>query len=131
MRMARIPDGASLLDNELTLAPGFQIENVFVLAGVPSIARKMFDGARKRLKGGAPMCSRAIRVHVGEGTVAEELGAIQNTFPDIDIGSYPWSEGGAYGTSLVMRGTQPERLDEVFAAVFAMAERLGGAPREE
>ena len=131
MRMARIPDGASLLDNELTLAPGFQIENVFVLAGVPSIARKMFDGARKRLKGGAPMCSRAIRVHVGEGTVAEELGAIQDVFPDIDIGSYPWSKDGAYGTSLVMRGTQPERLDEVFAAVFAMAERLGGAPREE
>ena len=71
MRMARIPDGAEILDNELTLAPGFQIENVFVLAGVPSIARKMFDGAKRRLRGGAPVCSRAIRVHVGEGTVAE------------------------------------------------------------
>ena len=131
MRMARIPEGAEILDNELTLAPGFQIENVFVLAGVPSIARKMFDGAKKRLKGGAPVCSRAIRVHVGEGTVAEALGAIQDVFPDIDIGSYPWSEGGAYGTSLVMRGTHRERLDEVFVQVFAMAERLGGAPREE
>ena len=131
MRMARIPDGASVLDNELTLAPGFQIENVFVLAGVPSIARKMFDGAKKRLSGGAPMRSRAIKVHVGEGTVAEQLGAIQAAFPDIDIGSYPWSEDGAYGTSLVMRGTQPGRVDEVFAEVFDMAKRLGGAPREE
>ena len=131
MRMARIPDGAEILDNELTLAPGFQIENVFVLAGVPSIARKMFDGAKRRLRGGAPVCSRAIRVHVGEGTVAEALGAIQAAFPDIDIGSYPWSEGGAYGTSLVMRGTQPGRVDEAFAEIFTMAERLGGAPREE
>ena len=131
MRMARIPDGASVLDNELTLAPGFQIENVFVLAGVPSIARKMFDGAKKRLSGGAPLCSRAIKVHVGEGTVAEQLGAIQVAFPDIDIGSYPWSTDGAYGTSLVMRGTQPGRVDEVFAEVFDMAKRLGGAPREE
>ena len=131
MRMARIPDGADILDNELTLAPGFQIENVFVLAGVPSIARKMFDGAKRRLRGGAPVCSRAIRVHVGEGTVAEALGSIQAAFPDIDIGSYPWSEGGAYGTSLVMRGTQPGRVDEAFAEIFTMAERLGGAPREE
>ena len=131
MRMARIPDGASVLDNELTLAPGFQIENVFVLAGVPSIARKMFDGAKKRLSGGVPMRSRALRVHVGEGTVAEALGTIQTAFPDIDIGSYPWSEDGVHGTSLVMRGTQPERVDEVFAEVFEMAKRLGGAPREE
>ena len=131
MRMARIPDGAQPIDNELTLAPGFQIENVFVLAGVPSIARKMFDGAKKRLNGGVPLCSRAIKVHVGEGTVAEELGAIQTAFPDIDIGSYPWSQDGTHGTSLVMRGTQPGRVDEVFTEVFDMAERLGGAPREE
>ncbi len=131
MRMARIPDGASPLDNELTLAPGFQIENVFVLAGVPSIARKMFDGAKRRLSGGTPLCSRAIKVQVGEGTVAEALGTIQAAFPDIDIGSYPWSQDGAHGTSLVMRGTRPERVDEAFAEVFGMAKRLGGAPREE
>ena len=131
MRMARFPHGALPLDNELSLAPGFQIENVFVLAGVPSIARKMFDGAKQRLSGGAPLCSRAIKVHVGEGTVAEELGAIQAAFPDIDIGSYPWSQDGVHGTSLVMRGTQPGRVDDAFAEVFDMAKRLGGAPREE
>ena len=131
MRMARIPDGAQPIDNELTLAPGFQIENVFVLAGVPSIARKMFDGAKKHLSGGVPLCSRAIKIHVGEGTVAEELGAIQAAFPDTDIGSYPWSQDGVHGTSLVMRGTQPGRVDEAFAVVFEMAKRLGGAPREE
>ena len=63
--------------------------------------------------------------------MAEALGAIQDVFPDIDIGSYPWSDGEAYGTSLVMRGTRPARVDEAFAEIFAMAERLGGAPREE
>ena len=131
MRMARIPHGAQPLDNELTLAPGFRIENVFVLAGVPSIARKMFDGARKHLTSGPPVCSRAMRVHVGEGSVAEDLGAIQATFPDTEIGSYPWWEDGVHGTSLVVRGTRPERVDEAFAAVFDMAARRGGAPREE
>ena len=131
MRMARIPDGAQPLDNELSLAPGFQIENVFVLAGVPIIARKMFEGARKRLSGGVPLRSRAIRILVGEGAVAAELGAIQAAFPDIDIGSYPWSQAGTYGTSLVMRGTRADRVDAAFAEVFDMAERLGGAPWEE
>ena len=131
MRMARIPHGARLIDNELSLAPGFEIGNVFVLAGVPSIARRMFDAAEKRLAGGAPMRSRALRVHVGEGQVAADLGALQAAFPEVEIGSYPWSEDGAYGTSLVLRCASPARLDEAFASVFAMAERLGGAPREE
>ena len=131
MRMARIPHGARLIDNELSLAPGFQIENVFVLAGVPSIARKMFEGAKKRLSGGAPLGSRSVRVHIGEGSVAEELGGIQSAFPEIEIGSYPWSENGVHGTSLVLRGTHPARVNEAFAAVFEMAARLGGEPREE
>ena len=131
MRMARIPHGARPIDDAPSLAPGFEIGNVFVLAGVPSIARRMFDGAKKRLAGGAPRRSRALRVHVGEGSVAAELGLIQAAFPEVEIGSYPWSETGAYGTSLVLRSTRADRLDEAFASVFAMAERLGGAPREE
>ncbi|MEM7123839.1 MAG: competence/damage-inducible protein A [Pseudomonadota bacterium] len=131
MRMARIPDGAKLIDNTVSLAPGFEIENVFVLAGVPSIARAMFEGAKNRLRGGATVLSRSIRVHTGEGTVAADLAEAQTVFPDVDMGSYPWSENGKFGTSLVLRSTDKERLDLAFDYVFKLAEDLGGEPREE
>ncbi len=131
MRMARIPDGAKLIDNTVSLAPGFEIENVFVLAGVPSIARAMFDGAKNRLHGGVTVLSRSIRVHVGEGTVAADLAEAQAEFPDVDMGSYPWSQNGKFGTSLVLRATDRERLDLAFDHVFKLAEALGGKPHEE
>ena len=131
MRMARIPDGASLIDNTLSLAPGFEIGNVFVLAGVPSIARAMFEGAKGRLRRGLTVLSRSITVHVGEGTVAEDLGKVQDRFPDVDMGSYPWSKDGKFGTSLVLRSTDQARLDEAFGEVFKMASEAGGDPHEE
>ncbi len=131
MRMARVPDGAKLIDNTVSLAPGFEIENVFVLAGVPSIARAMFDGAKNRLRRGATVLSRSIRVHVGEGTVAADLAEAQAVFPDVDMGSYPWSEDGKYGTSLVLRSIDRERLDLAFDHVFKLTEALGGKPHEE
>ena len=111
MRMARVPDGATLIQNEISLAPGFQVENVFVLAGVPRIARSMFEYAKDRLTRGVPVRSRSIRVHVGEGTVAAPLAQLQDQYPDVDMGSYPWSENGAYGTNLVLRSTNVELLD--------------------
>lgn len=131
MRMARVPDGATLIDNEISLAPGFQIENVFVLAGVPSIARSMFEGAKNRLRRGAVVLSRSIRVHCGEGTIAEPLAALQDEFPEIDMGSYPWHKDGKYGTSLVLRGTDPAVLDTAYDAVFAAAAEVGGDPVDE
>jgi len=131
MRMARIPDGAKLIDNTVSLAPGFELDNVFVLAGVPSIARAMFEGAKNRLRRGRPVLARSIRVHVGEGTVAESLAAAQARFPDVDMGSYPWSKDGSFGTSLVLRSTDKTRLDEAFEAVFLLAVEAGGNPVEE
>jgi molybdenum cofactor synthesis domain-containing protein len=131
MRMARIPDGAKLIDNTVSLAPGFEIGNVFVLAGVPSIARAMFEGAKNRLRRGRTVLSRSIRVHVGEGTVAERLAQAQTRFPDVDMGSYPWSKDGSFGTSLVLRSPDKPRLDQAFEAVFKLAVEAGGNPVEE
>jgi molybdenum cofactor synthesis domain-containing protein len=131
MRMARVPDGAELIDNEISLAPGFQIENVFVLAGVPSIARAMFNGAKNRLRRGAVVMSRSIRCHCGEGAIADPLGRVQDAFPDVDIGSYPWSRDGKYGTSLVLRATDTAMLDAAYDVVFQAAADAGGDPVEE
>ncbi len=131
MRMARVPDGAELIDNEISLAPGFQIGNVFVLAGVPSIARAMFNGASNRLRRGAVVMSRSIRCHCGEGTIADPLSDVQDAYPEIDIGSYPWSRDGRFGTSLVLRGTDTARLDAAYDAVFQAAVDAGGDPVEE
>ena len=131
MRMARIPDGATLIDNDLSLVPGFRIENVFVLAGVPSIARTMFASAKKTLPRGDTMLSRSVRSHVGEGALAEPLAEIQNANPDVEIGSYPWAEEGRYGTSLVARSTNAESLERVSEALFQMVADLGGDPLRE
>jgi molybdenum cofactor synthesis domain-containing protein len=131
MRMARIPDGARLIDNTVSLAPGFEIGNVFVLAGVPSIARAMFEGAKNRLRHGQTVLSRSVRVHVGEGTVAESLASAQDEFPDVEMGSYPWAKDGKFGTSLVLRAYNKARLDEAFEAVFKLAVEAGGDPHEE
>ncbi|MDA0220877.1 MAG: molybdopterin-binding protein [Proteobacteria bacterium] len=131
MRMARVPDGAQLIDNEISLAPGFQIGNVFVLAGVPSIARAMFRGASHRLRRGKVVLSRSIRVMTGEGTIARALSDLQDQYRDVEMGSYPWSLDGTYGTSLVLRATDPDRLAEAFDKVFAAAAELGGTPSEE
>ena len=131
MRMARVPNGAQLIDNEISLAPGFQIENVFVLAGVPSIARAMFQGASHRLRRGSVVLSRSIRVMTGEGTIAKALSDLQDAYPDVEMGSYPWAMDGTYGTSLVLRATDPDRLAEAFDKVFAAAAAVGGKPSEE
>ena len=131
MRMARIPDGASLINNDVSLAPGFQIDNVFVLAGVPRIAKSMFERARTRLRRGAMLHSRGICSHVGEGTVAAALSDIQDKYPEVEIGSYPWSRDGRYGTSLVARAADAELLECVAHELYAMVEELGGEPEWE
>ena len=131
MRMARVPDGAALIDDSIEFMPGFQMENVFVLAGVPSVAREMFEGASKRLRRGTTLKSRSIKCHTGEGAVAGALGGLQKRYPDVDMGSYPWTEDGRHGTTLVLRSRNPFILDESFDKVFEMVEQLGGGPLEE
>jgi molybdenum cofactor synthesis domain-containing protein len=131
LRMAYVPEGATLIDNPISAAPGFQIGNVFVLAGVPVIAHAMFDSVVDRLTGGPPVLSRTITCRLAEGTIAKDLGDIQTDHPDIDIGSYPfWNRGGGFGVSFVLRSTASGRLDLAVGEVVAMVKRFGDEPVE-
>jgi len=106
LRMARIPDGATLIDNPVSVAPGFSLENVFVMAGVPSVFRAMVESVLPGLAAGAPVISETLRVERGEGDIAGPLGALAEKFPDLSMGSYPFQlPTGAYGTNVVIRGT--------------------------
>ncbi|HUD52270.1 competence/damage-inducible protein A [Parvibaculum sp.] len=129
-RMARIPEGASLIANPLSKAPGFQIGNVFVMAGVPMVMQVMLDSLTPRLEGGATMRSRTVSGQIGEGTIAEKLGALQKRYPDVVIGSYPYYRGKIFGTSLVMRGVDAGLLDEVAGEAAALIRGFGIEPVE-
>lgn len=127
-KMAEIPVGAALIDNPVSAAPGFILRNVHVMAGVPRILQAMFEGLKPTLTGGAQMLSRTVACTVGEGTVAGGLGRVQEAFPEIEIGSYPYFRAGAFGTSLVLRGTDEARLDAAAEEVRALVRSLGGEP---
>jgi len=111
-RMARIPDGATLIDNPISAAPGFTIGNVHVLAGVPTIFEAMLASVLPLLTGGTPLLSQTLQVNRGEGEVAEAFGRLAAEFPDLSMGSYPFAHQGAIGTNLVIRGTDRARLAE-------------------
>ena len=131
LRMADVPQGATLVDNPVSKAPGYRVDNVFVFAGIPRILQAMFDGIAPTLTGGRPLQSRAISCAVGEGDLSAGLGAIQTDFPDLSLGSYPFVRGGRFGSSVVIRGTDPARLDAARTAVHAMVRGLGATPRDE
>jgi molybdenum cofactor synthesis domain-containing protein len=130
-RMARIPFGASLIANSLSGAPGFQIGNVFVMAGIPSVMQAMLEDVRRRLVAGQPLSSVTVSVFMGEGGIAAGLTKLQKTFPDIPLGSYPFAREGKYGTSLVARGNDQAKLAEVRDALVAMIREAGGEPLPE
>ncbi|GAB1361856.1 molybdopterin-binding protein [Rhodobacter sp.] len=111
-RMARIPDGAVLIENPVSVAPGFSLGNVHVMAGVPKIFEAMLAGVLPTLTGGAPLLSQTLRVLRGEGEIAAEFGRLAADYPDLSMGSYPFNQNGAFGTNLVIRGTDPARLTE-------------------
>ena len=131
LRMARTPEGATLIDNPVSGAPGFQVENVFVMAGVPKIMQAMFESLRDRLVGGAPLLSRSIACQVPEGTLAQGLGEIQGRHAGVDIGSYPSYSSTGFGVAVVLRGTDRAKLDAAAAAVIALIHALGGEPAEQ
>ncbi len=118
-RMARIPDGAVLIDNPVSVAPGFTLGNVHVMAGVPRIFEAMLLGVLPLLTGGAPLLSRSLRVNRGEGDIATEFAALAAAFPDLAMGSYPFNQAGVFGTNLVIRGSDPARLDAAMAQLVA------------
>lgn len=105
LRMARIPDGAVLIENPVSAAPGFSLGNVHVLAGVPAVFETMVASVLPHLTGGAPLLSQTLRVMRGEGDIAGPLGRLAADFPDLSIGSYPFHKDGVHGTNVVVRGS--------------------------
>jgi molybdenum cofactor synthesis domain-containing protein len=126
LRMANTPQGATLIENPVSRAPGFQIGNVFVLAGVPSVMQAMFEGCVHRLSGGAPLETRSLTVDLPEGGVAQGLAEMQQRYAEVEIGSYPFNRGGRLGVRLVLRSTEPERLEAAARELEALVDALGG-----
>jgi len=130
MRMAYVPDGAVLLPNPISRAPGFQMGNVYVMAGVPQIMQATFNELRHRLKGGAKMLSRSVSCSLGEGVLAKGLGELQTRYNDLEIGSYPYFRRADFGVTLVIRGTDRPRLLAATEEVKALILELSGDPHE-
>jgi len=130
LRMAQMPEGSVLLLNPISRAPGFRIGNVFVLAGVPQVMQATFNELKHQLHGGARMLSRSISCGLGEGTIATDLAALQERYPDLEIGSYPYFRRSDFGTTLVVRGTERERIAAAIAELAALIRALGGDPQE-
>ena len=111
LRMARIPEGAVLIDNPVSTAPGFSIGNVHVMAGVPSVFQAMVASILPTLSGGAPLISQSLRIFRGEGDIAGPLGALAESHPDLSIGSYPFQIDGKFGAQIVIRGTDAANVN--------------------
>jgi molybdenum cofactor synthesis domain-containing protein len=120
LRMARIPDGADLVDNPVSRAPGFMLGNVIVMAGIPRIMQVMLDAVAPRLKKGRPMLSRSVRIDAPEGDVAPGLARVQAAHAGVQIGSYPFFEKGRLGTYVVLRSVDAAELDLVLGALWEL-----------
>lgn len=125
-KMADIPEGAELIDNPVSAAPGFILENVYVLPGVPSILRAMVENMGDQLPGGVKAHRLTVQTDIGEGTVASGLADIELNHQGTSIGSYPWFKPGAYGTALVVSGMEKPVVEAAAEAVLALVQRLGG-----
>ncbi|MBZ4023649.1 competence/damage-inducible protein A [Rhodobacter sp. TJ_12] len=120
LRMARIPEGATLIDNPVSGAPGFSVENCHVMAGVPNIFQAMVAGLVPRLAGGQPLISRNWQLMVAEAAIADELRQLATDHPQVSFGSYPFVTDGRYGTNLVARATDEPALEAAYRALQAM-----------
>ena len=130
-RMAHVPEGATLIDNPVSRAPGFRIGNVHVMAGVPAIMQAMFDGVAARLQGGDLVLSRTVTAALPEGKLAEGLAQIQDRYAELSIGSYPHFRKGQLGVSIVLRGTDAGRLARALEEVSSLMRALGAEPKED
>lgn len=121
LRMARIPDGSELIQSATILAPGFKIDNVIVMAGVPSIMQAMMDIVAPKLKSGVRMLSDSVRANAREGDIGSPLRAIAADHPDTSIGSYPFlDENSKPNTNIVVRSRDADKLEAAMAAVKTM-----------
>ena len=125
LRMARTPEGASLIENPRTKAPGIRIRNIFIMAGVPVITQGMLAALDGQLQGGAPVLSRTIGAWTMESAAAATLIAVEKAHPGVQIGSYPFWREGQTGANFVIRSTDPAQLAEVAAALMAALAAAG------
>jgi molybdenum cofactor synthesis domain-containing protein len=130
LRMAMVPEGAVLLPNPISQAPGFRIGNVFVLPGVPSIMQGIFEQLKHRLEGGPRVLSRSVSCRLGEGVLAQDLGRLQARWSDLEIGSYPYFRRGDFGVTLVLSGTDRKHLEAATEELRGLIRALGGEPRD-
>lgn len=131
LRMARIPEGASLIINSVSAAPGFRIANVHVMAGVPVIMQAMLEAIAPTLQGGRKIHSTSIQCRVGEGAIGGPLGRLQEEFPEVKMGSYPQMGQNFVMTELVLRSADEARLARAAERVRAMVDevhRAAGVP---
>jgi molybdenum cofactor synthesis domain-containing protein len=126
LKMARVPQGATLIDNPVSHAPGFRIGNVFVYAGIPAIMRAMFAASVPLLTKGAQILSTSIDVYAREGDLAQPLERIARAHPEVEIGSYPFARDGRFGATLVVRGTDGAAVERVRAEIVAAMVALAG-----
>lgn len=120
LRMARIPDSATLIDNPVSVAPGFSIRNVHVMAGVPAVFQAMVASVLPTLTGGDPLISETLRIERGEGDIAGPLGVLAAEYPDLSMGSYPYQKDGKYGANIVIRGTNGASVKAAIAQLASM-----------
>jgi molybdenum cofactor synthesis domain-containing protein len=130
LRMAHVPEGAVLLPNPISRAPGFRVENVYVLPGVPQIMQAIFSELKHRLRGGAKLYSRNVSCALSEGALAKDLAAMQERYADLEIGSYPYFRRSDFGVTLVLRGTDKDRIAAAIEELKALIRVLGGDPQE-
>ena len=128
LRMARIPQGAELVENSTGGPPGFRVENVIVMAGIPAVMRAMLATLEGQLDAGPVIHSRSVTAYLGESEIARGLGEVQARYPDIDLGSYPFFRDDRYGASLVMRGADPGRLEAMLVEVSQLIVEAGAEP---
>jgi molybdopterin-biosynthesis enzyme MoeA-like protein len=125
LRMARIPEGAALIHNAVSRAPGYMLENVIVMAGVPRIMQVMMDEVMPRLAKGRPLQARSVRVDAAEGDVAPPLAALQAAHPDVQIGSYPFFEQRRFGTYVVIRAAGQASIDSTLEDLWEVIAKEG------
>jgi len=129
IKMSMIPQGAKLIPNPVTAAPGFVLENVYVMAGVPRIMQAMLDHILGMIDAGKPILSNTVACSLQESTIATELAALQDKYPAIEMGSYPHYRGGVLGLSIVLRGTDADNLEQATRELLALIKYHGDEPR--
>ncbi len=128
MRMARVPDGADLIRNKMSGAPGIRVGNIFIMAGVPAITAGMLDALSGTLEGGAPLLSHQVGCWVAESEISDLLANTEKAFDGVQIGSYPFFRDGRTGANFVIRTTEASTLNDCTQALIDALRQAGREP---